>query len=281
MPKVSTPPHSYTQSPLPSGYKNAKIQEPIKAGFMGIDEKSTKAGTTMNTVMSSSAMGNFMVNDIKEQIEFSTKLFLTQLQNQIPGNETDTDEMVRTLMGMMQAVQQVKTNMLMEDSNDLERQLHSLEMARLQGRVAEYEGNVFSFEGSPQEFFTTLPGGVSEATIVITDGESIIQTLACDPSFGRKKIIWDGTNKNGETVTPGIYNAELWAVDELGNRSTSKLSMTSPITSILFDKHDDRAYFMAGDVRIDSVERLHQKYKHMQNNIPASAIPQKADDIEL
>lgn len=221
----------------------------------------------MNEVMNSSVMGDFMINDIKQQIEFTTKLFLTQLQNQIPGNETDTDEMVRTLMGMMQAVQQVKTNMLMEDSNDLSRQLHSLEMARLQGRVAEYEGNVFSFEGNPQEFFATLPGGVTKAALIITDGESIIQTLECDPTFGRKKIIWDGTNKDGDTVSPGIYNAELWALDEHGNRSTSKLGITSPITSILFDKHDDKAYFMAGDVRIDSVERFHQKYKSMQKKI--------------
>lgn len=268
-----TTPSVYPQSTsLPGGFYPSSGKSPKSAdtAFMPLPEKGIQATAAMNSVMSSSAMGDFMIHDIKEQIDFSTKLFLTQLQNQIPGDETDTNEMVRTLMGMMQATQQVKTNMLMEDQNVLGRQLHSLEMARLQGRMAEYEGDTFSYDGngSNQEFFATLPGGVAQAVMLIRNGDSIVQKIMIDPKAGRQKVIWDGTDSNGDSVDSGVYQADLYAMDGHGTRSVSKLSIVAPITSVMFDENHNKAYFMNGDVKIDSVDRFHRKYQQMQSRVP-------------
>lgn len=219
-------------------------------------------------------MGGLLVDDIKEQLEFSTKLFLTQLQNQIPGNETNTDDMIRTLMGMMQAVQQVRTNTLLEDGTKVQTALFAAEMGRYQGSIAEYEGNIFNFDGKEQEMFVSLPEGTAQAILVISDESGVVRRLPLDPSLGRRKIVWDGMDDSEINLNNGIYGTVLVAVDKDGKQlKGGKLTINSLITSVYFDE-GNRPVLMAGDVEIDNIERVHKRY---QSQSPVRTLEQATE----
>ena len=48
-------------------------------------------------------------------------------------------------------------------------------------------------------------------------GKEVIQLINQEQNYGYKKIVWNGENKNGHVVAPGIYlyKAELGSLIEI------------------------------------------------------------------
>lgn len=260
--KAGTPPIASVFDPnnhIKGGKKILPATEPFSKSL---------SKTSSSSLNPNPAIGNMLIEDVKEQLEFTTKLFLTQLNNQIPGNEADTDEMVRTIMGMMQTVQQVRTNILLEDGNSINSALYGAEIARFQGRLAEHSNPIFNFEGtSPQEFFIELPSGVEQANLLLTNGNERVKIIPIDPTPGRKSIRWDGTDEQGEKVLKGIYGATLLTQGSFGSNDKGRFTIKSPITSVHFDDMNHPT-LMSGDLEIENIERI---YKNPHTTLQPSA----------
>ncbi|MCX7338900.1 MAG: hypothetical protein NTX76_06460 [Alphaproteobacteria bacterium] len=212
----------------------------------------------------------FLGEDADKQIEFTMRLLLAQMENQIPGNETDTTEMVRSIMGIVTTAQQGKMVSLAEEGNRVNSALYSLTTTNLEGDIVEHEGDLFTIDEAindgTQDINVSLPENVAQATLVIADGDgNLVRALPVPTSAGKHKQTWDGTNESGAKVT-GNYVVSLVAVNGSGAPIGGKVTLNSVITSVAYDD-ENLPVLMAGDIEIRNFER------HQRPRLPQGAYP--------
>ncbi len=220
-------------------------------------EKAAKSGKM-------SGMNGLLGNTAEEQVDFGMKIFLASLKNQIPGNETNTDEMVRTLMQMTSTIQQARSNQLLEKGNAINSSIYATGLTRFEGDTVEHSGNIFTFDGDPQEMFCSFAPTATETYLQIFDahaapGSKPIQTLVVDPRGGL--VTWDGKDAKGNDAPKADYKVFLVALNKDGKQVEAKLSLNSKVTSTYYDK-DHRPVLKSGNIEIREIIGHKRKRHH-------------------
>ncbi|MHA1558896.1 MAG: flagellar hook assembly protein FlgD [Alphaproteobacteria bacterium] len=242
---------------------------------LGVFPSNQNQNTLTNSVKKNGgAFNSLLSEDVDKQVEFTTKIFLAQLENQIPGDETNTNEMIQTLMGMMANAQQTKTNTLLEQSTQLSSLLYSLSLIGLQGNEVEYTGDSFYLHDNRNaEIICSIPEQTNAAELIILNEEGIpVWTTQLDPSQLKQKIVWDGKTIENVRSPEGEYKVIVNAFDGQQHQLATQTSLKGLITSVVFDENNV-PLLMSGTKEIQAFDAISKIIeKHQLNNNPINLV---------
>ena len=182
---------------------------PIQSPTMG------QPAVAMEKTKDRSALGRMLEKSRDEQYNVFMKMFLAQVKNQNPDNPMSTHEMTQSVMSFFSAAEQAQTNKLLKHGNDMKVKEQMSAAKTYLNKEIVYEDDRLVFNGQPEDISLIMPGGVTEAELVVLDQQlNRVKTFPLDPSkVGKQTFSWDGLNDNEIKVGNGIYHTKVLAVD--------------------------------------------------------------------
>ena len=176
---------------------------------------------------------------LEEERHQFMNLLAAQLKNQDPLNPMDSTEFTNQLVQFASVEQQINTNANLEKLLKLESSSQVASMVDYIGKVVEVSGGkLVEFDGKkPVEYSYTLDKKSFKTTITIRDEDKkVVFTADGEHDSGRHDATWDGRDKDGNIVKPGVYTVEVSALDE--KRKAIKVYQTTKleVTGVTVEK---------------------------------------------
>ena len=205
--------------------------------------------------LDASNMNNMVGKNGEEQLKFAQQLLLKQLQCQTPDNAFDPNQMLETMMGMLNIAQNGELVNMQKQGMELQKALFYTSLSAFRGEVVEHSGNEFDYMDQDQEIVVNLPAKTGAAILNIFDAQKqCIKTVELNTQTGRNSFVWDGKSNNGENAPKGMYTAFVTAKDDQGEAINVNVRLKSHITEIAYDENE-LAVPLSGRVPIYDIKR--------------------------
>jgi flagellar hook assembly protein FlgD len=212
---------------------------------------------------------HFTEMDFEKQVELNTKLFLTYLKNQTPDDKVDTQQMMNTMLTMMTGSQQIKKNKILSDKYQLQKNMHQLTMHQYLGREVEYSGHYLPFQNQPVDIRVTLPQIPDKAYLVVVDQNGkLIQTLPLIQTVEPQSVAWDGMDRLGRRVSPGLYQVFVHGNSLDGQELTTDPSVYLTIDEVEPGRNGGEPVLKSFGMALDS-----NKIRSTRLSPPSPSIP--------
>ncbi|MGQ9720152.1 MAG: flagellar hook assembly protein FlgD [Candidatus Jordarchaeum sp.] len=164
-------------------------------------------------------------------------LLITQLQNQNPLNPLDYHEMTSQLIqfGNLETLNKISQGF--ENLIAYQASINSLQATQLIGKKVKFAGSLISVDkGEVSEGYYQLsrPGNV-KVYIMDTMGNLIRRLDEGFKTTSEQRLVWDGKDNIGNSVSDGIYLFKISATDENGKPIDIKSFQLSKIKGISFE----------------------------------------------
>jgi flagellar hook assembly protein FlgD len=190
-----------------------------------------------------------------KQLEFAQKLLLKQLQCQTPDNSFDPNQMMESMMGMLNIAQNSELVNMQKENMELQKALFYTSLSSFKGEMVEHSGNVFDYQNEEQEIVFNMPAKVDKAVLTIIDeNNQLVKTIELEKKTGRNSFKWDGKKDDGTEAGKGIYTAFVLARDENDASLDIDVRLKSQITDIAYDQNE-LALPMSGRIPIYDIKR--------------------------
>lgn len=178
-------------------------------------------------------------------------LLITQLQNQDPLNPTDSTEFTAQLAQFSSLEQLSNVNQNIETLHLYQASINNTQTVSFIGKEVTAEGN--SLERANDQPVTCNFELSSNAKVVVVNiydaaGEFVKAFESQDMAAGDQKLIWDGTDNNGNIVPNGTYTFEAMAMDAEGEPVDVRKFMSATVSGVTFV--DNQTFLVAGDRQI-------------------------------
>lgn len=205
-------------------------------------------------------------DNVEKQLQTQTKMFLTYLKNQTLDSTVNTQEMMQGMMTMMMAGQQLKTNKLLGENNELQMKNLELSKGQYMGKTVLYETNQLTFDGEAKEITVMVPGNSQRTGLFILDENGhVARSMELNKKPGRNSFIWDGKDDSGHSVQPGNYRVVGQAVDQAGEVVAMPVYLEVVINEIGWNSQGEKVPMSNGmEINLDSNKVLVEKISHRQ-----------------
>jgi flagellar basal-body rod modification protein FlgD len=141
-------------------------------------------------------------------------LLTTQLQNQDPLEPMKSQEFTNQLVKFSEVEQALKTNDKLDELLTLQGDGQTNTAVSMIGKGVEAKSNQLRLEGDSATIGYNLDGNAEQATVLIADNNGeIVRSLEVSGQAGEHTVTWDGTDKDGQQLDPGVYAMQIQAVD--------------------------------------------------------------------
>jgi flagellar basal-body rod modification protein FlgD len=143
-------------------------------------------------------------------------LLITQLQHQDPLNPAESTEFTAQLAQFSSLEQLNNINDNLKNMALFQNAVTNSQAVSFIGKEITASGNTLQLkEGQAAECHFELTASAALAAISVYDaGGGFVKAFETGPlPAGRQTAVWDGTDRNGNPVLPGIYRFEVQAVD--------------------------------------------------------------------
>ena len=203
------------------------------------------------------------------------KLFVAQLQHQDPLNPDDGAEMATKLAQFNSLEQMMNVNKTLTKMMESQNQNQNFQLVNYIGKEVIIEGGHLDFRHKKKisaEF--DVKHNVAETIIQIRDKEGALvkeEELGTKPA-GSHTFRWDGTNNNGQPVTPGFYSYQIIARDINGETIPVEITSKAKITGVDVKSPDGTFFSSLGKINLKdivSVGKPGYQASHRQKNHPS------------
>jgi flagellar hook assembly protein FlgD len=148
--------------------------------------------------------------DIEKQLDLNTQLFITYLKNRNLSDQNDPQQMMNTMMAMMNSAQQLKTNKILTDQTKIHEAIYQNTQNQLVGKMVRYSGNDLAYNGGEQQISVSLPNVMDDAALCVKDRYGrLIKTIELDPNKLQQSVTFDGIDDFGQSVDHDIYHLSV------------------------------------------------------------------------
>jgi flagellar basal-body rod modification protein FlgD len=143
-------------------------------------------------------------------------LLITQLQHQDPLNPAESTEFTAQLAQFSSLEQLSNINDNLKNMQLFQTAVTNSQAVSFIGKEITASGNTLQLnDGQTAECRFELASNAALATITVYDaGGGFVKAFETGPlPSGQQIAVWDGTDRNGNPVRPGIYRFEVQAVD--------------------------------------------------------------------
>ena len=159
-------------------------------------------------------------------------MLIAQLQHQDPLNPAEGTEFTAQLAQFSSLEQLSNINDNLQNMGQFQASLIESQAVSYIGKEITAEGNSVQLEsGRPVECNFELEANAALAVISVYDASGgFVTSFETGPlNSGRQSAAWDGTDRNGNPVSEGVYRFEVQAVDA----NNKDLSVTPLISSVV------------------------------------------------
>lgn len=183
----------------------------------------------------SSPVSNLGVQNIADNYDTFLNLLTVQLRNQDPLNPMDPTQFVSQLAQFSQLEQSVAQTDTLEELAALQRASESRAGIDFLGRPVEAVSSEVFFSGDAAsfEYDVQSPGEKMEVRI-FDENDNLVAKLEAENIVGRHAISWDGAMDKGGEASPGVYHAELVAVNEDEAKSGGDIVVTDVVKELRY-----------------------------------------------
>lgn len=188
---------------------------------------------------------------ISGDFTFFLKMLTTQLKNQDPTEPMDVSQMTQQIATYSGVEQQTKTNTLLSQMIDGNKQSQLSTAVSYIGKEVETEGNTGNLVSGQAAFSYILPKTASSVTITILNSanQAVFQGQGTTKA-GRNLVVWDGMNSfNSQAMPEGTYTIRVAAKDEAGKDMTADARAVGVVNTVETDE-DGNIVLNVGDVRV-------------------------------
>ena len=160
-------------------------------------------------------------------------LLVTQLQHQDPLNPAESTEFTAQLAQFSSLEQLNNINDNLKNMELFQTSMTNSQAVSYIGKEIAAKGNTVQLEdGLPAECHFELEASAELAVISVYDvSGGFIKSFETGPvGSGRQSAVWDGTDRNGNAVAPGLYRFEIQAVGA-DNQSISVTPLVNAVVT--------------------------------------------------
>ena len=164
-------------------------------------------------------------------------LLVTQLQHQDPLNPADSTEFTAQLAQFSSLEQLNNINDNLKNMELFQTAMTNSQAVSYIGKEITAKGNSVQLEsGRPAECQFELEANAALATISVYDvNGGFVKSFETGPlNSGRQSAAWDGTDRNDNPVSAGLYRFEVQAVDADNQGVSVTPLMSSVVTGVSF-----------------------------------------------
>ncbi|MGD9132390.1 MAG: flagellar hook capping FlgD N-terminal domain-containing protein [Desulfobacterales bacterium] len=164
-------------------------------------------------------------------------LLVTQLQHQDPLNPAESTEFTAQLAQFSSLEQLNNINDNLENMELFQTSVTNSQAVSYIGREITARGNSVQLEsGQPAECQFELEAAAALAVISVYNANGgFVTSFETGPlSSGRQSAAWDGTDRNGNPVSEGLYRFEVQAVDADNQSLSVTPLMSAVVTGVSF-----------------------------------------------
>jgi flagellar basal-body rod modification protein FlgD len=167
-------------------------------------------------------------------LEDFMSLMTTQMKNQDPLKPMESGEFLGQIaaFGTVSGINDLQTSFDGFASSMQSDQ--ALQGSALIGRSALVQSSMGTLTAeSGLKGVVNVDEGVTDLTLrILNDTGSLVRTIDMGAAAGETRFTWDGTNENGEAMSPGVY--QVMATGTVDDQTTSfATSMAGKIESVL------------------------------------------------
>jgi flagellar basal-body rod modification protein FlgD len=178
-------------------------------------------------------------------------LLITQLQNQDPLNPTDSTEFTAQLAQFSSLEQLTNVNKNLELLQNFQASINNSQAVSLIGKEITANGNLLELTGGRPagcDFKLDEDAAVVVASIYDHTGGFVTSFEGQNLTAGQHTLYWDGTDKNGNSVTPGNYTFEILAADTAGNNIQTTTFFSGIVNKVIFE--NNTTYLISGGQKV-------------------------------
>ena len=198
-------------------------------------------------------------------------LLVTQLQHQDPLNPAESTEFTAQLAQFSSLEQLNNINDNLKNMELFQASVTNSQAVSYIGREITARGNSVQLEsGQPAECQFELEAAAALAVISVYNANGgFVTSFETGPlSSGRQSAAWDGTDRNGNPVSEGLYRFEVQAVDA-DNQSLSVTPLMSAVVSGVSLKNQTASLITGLEtIAIDDVIAVSEVQSHPDTETP-------------
>jgi flagellar basal-body rod modification protein FlgD len=164
-------------------------------------------------------------------------LLVTQLQHQDPLNPAESTEFTAQLAQFSSLEQLNNINDNLKNMELFQASVTNSQAVSYIGREITSRGNGVQLEsGQPAECQFELEANAALAVISVYNANGgFVKSFETGPlDSGRQSAVWDGTDRNGNPVSEGLYRFEVQAVDADNKALSVTPLMSAVVTGVSF-----------------------------------------------
>jgi flagellar basal-body rod modification protein FlgD len=183
-------------------------------------------------------------------------LLVAQLQHQDPLNPAEGTEFTAQLAQFSSLEQLSNINNNLQNMELFQTSMTNSQAVSYIGKEITAQGNSVQLEsGLPTACHFELDAPAALAAITVYDASGgFVRSFETGPlSSGRQSAVWDGTDNNGNSASPGFYRFEVQAVDTNNESVSVTPFLSAVVTGVSFK--DQTASLITGlqTIEIDDV----------------------------
>ena len=183
-------------------------------------------------------------------------LLVTQLQHQNPLNPAESTEFTAQLAQFSSLEQLNNINDNLKNMELFQTSVTNSQAVSYIGKEITAKGNSLQLEsGQPAECHFELADNAALAIISVYDiNGGFVKSFETGPLVsGRQSATWDGSDRNGNPVSAGLYHIEVQAVDANNQDVSVTPLMSSVVTGVSFIDHTANLITDLQTIAIDDI----------------------------
>ncbi len=183
------------------------------------------------------------------------QLLVAQLQAQNPLDPQKAEDFSAQLAQFSALEQMTNVNTNLEQTRKFEQAINNSALVNLIGKNVDSPGSQITLKaGDVKTLNFSLEGDAAQVEVEILDstGKPVTTLPLSELSAGSNQVTWNGTNREGKAVEPGIYTFAVKAQNTKGDEIAAQTSITGKITDVIFDA--DGAYALVDGQKISVSE---------------------------
>lgn len=183
-------------------------------------------------------------------------LLVTQLQHQDPLNPAESTEFTAQLAQFSSLEQLNNINDNLKNMELFQTSVTNAQAVSYIGKEITAKGNSVQLESAqPAELnFELADNAAMTAISVYNVNGGFVKSFETGPlNSGRQSVAWDGTDRNGNPVSAGLYRFEVQAVDTDNQSLSVTPLMSSVVTGVSFKDQTASLITGLGTIAIDDV----------------------------
>ncbi len=207
-------------------------------------------------------------------------LLITQLQHQDPLNPTESTEFTAQLAQFSSLEQLNNINDNLKNMELFQTSMTNTQAVSYIGKEITAKGNTVQLEsGRSAECQFELEANAALAAVSVYDATGgFVKSFETGPlNSGRQSAAWDGTDRNGNPVSAGLYRFEVQAVDADNQSISVTPLMSAVVTGVSFKNQTASLITGLETVAIDDVIAVSEV--KLQTDIETPEIETNSDEL--